>query len=169
MFDPAIVLKLFAGSLALYSAGAVAALLCRNHDLCRRITNGLALLGTVVVFVLSLAGLSGVSFDVLLPAILPAGGGLALGLDRLSAVFLLIIAAGVIPSTFYAIGYTRHYKRFQSSMGFALNIFIPAMMLVALSRNTMTFLVFWELMSVASYFLVMTDDGQEETRRAGWL
>src|SRR5439155_23526454 len=95
--------------------------------------------------------------------------GLALGLDRLSAFFLLIIAVGAFPSTVYAIGYTRHYKEKQASLAFMLNIFVPAMMLVVLARNVLTFLIFWEAMSLASYFLVMTEHEHEETRRAGWL
>jgi hydrogenase-4 component B len=111
----------------------------------------------------------GASFEVVLPGILPLAGGLALGLDRLSAFFLLIIAAGVIPSALYAIGYTRHYKEQQASMGFMLNVFVPAMMLVVLARNVLTFLVFWEVMSLASYFLVMTDSERDETRSAGWV
>src|SRR5206468_8428461 len=76
---------------------------------------------------------------------------------------------GVIPSTLFAVGYTRQYRQEQALLGFALNVFVPAMMLVVLSRNVLTFLVFWEAMSLASYFLVMTENEHEETRSAGWL
>src|SRR5438876_9744264 len=54
-------------------------------------------------------------------------------------------------------------------MGFMLNGFVAAMMRVVLARNVLTFLVFWEVMSLASYFLVMTDTERDETRRAGWV
>jgi hydrogenase-4 component B len=43
------------------------------------------------------------------------------------------------------------------------------MFLVPLARNVLTFLALWELMSLASYFLVMTEDEREETRSAGWV
>lgn len=149
--------------------GAAALIFAGKYDLCRRLSHGFALCGTALVLVLGIEGLTGESFDFLLPHILPIGGGLALGLDRLSAFFLLIIAAGVLPSTLYAIGYTRHYTDFQAPMGLALNVLIPAMMLVVLSRNVLTFLVSWEAMSLASYFLVMTDSEHTDTRSAGWI
>lgn len=134
-----------------------------------RITHYLALPGAVFILFLSIAGLAGRSFELILPGILPVAGGLALGLDRLSAFFLLIIAVGAIPSTLYAIGYTLHYKEKQASMGLALNVFIPAMAMVVLARNALTFLVFWEAMSLSSYFLVMTESDREDTRSAGWI
>jgi hydrogenase-4 component B len=43
------------------------------------------------------------------------------------------------------------------------------MVLVVLARNVLTFLVFWEAMSLASYFLVMTESDRDDTRTAGWL
>ena len=162
-------LGLLAASLILYAAGAVAAVVSPDRDNCRRIANGLALTGTIALLIFGIAGVSGRQFDLTLPAILSVAGGLNLGLDRLSALFLLVIAAGVIPSTLYAIEYTRDQYEGQRGSAAALNAFIPAMMLVVLSRNALTFLVAWELMSVTSYFLVMTEHGHEETRNAGWL
>ena len=48
-----------------------------------------------------------------------------------------------------------------------LNLFLLAMSLVPLADNVVTFLLLWELMSVASYFLVLTESDQRETRQAG--
>src|SRR5437867_310601 len=161
---------LLSASLILLAGGAGSALaFARQFDLCRRMAHGLAVCGTVLVLILGFAGLIGNSFELSLPQILPLAGGLALGLDRLSAFFLFLIGVGVIPSTLFAIGYTRHYKQEQASMGCALNIFVASMVLVVLSRNVLTFLVFWETMSLASYFLVMTEKESDETRSAGWL
>jgi hydrogenase-4 component B len=128
-----------------------------------------ALSGSLALLGLAIAGLQGQSFELTLPVILPIGGGLALAMDRLSAFFLLIIAAGVIPSALYAIGYTRHDQQGQFSTAFIFNVFVAAMVLVVLARNVLTFLVFWEAMSLASYFLVMTESDRDETRSAGWL
>ena len=170
MLNSAAMLTLLAASLMLFAGGAAGALVFdRESGRCRRMTHGLALCGTVFVLILGIAGLTGNSFELLLPRILPLAGGLALGLDRLSAFFLLTIAVGVIPSTLFAVGYTRQYRQEQALLGFALNVFVPAMMLVVLSRNVLTFLVFWEAMSLASYFLVMTEKDRDETRSAGWL
>src|SRR5436309_9028618 len=170
MLESATILKLLSSPLMFFASGAVGARVCaRHHDLCRRVTHGFAFGGSVLVFGRSILGLLGGTFELLLPGILPFAGGLALRLDRLSAFFLLIIATGVAPSALYAISYTRHYPQKQSSMGFMLNIFVPAMMLVVLARNVLTFLLFWEAMSLASYFLVMTESEHEETCKAGWL
>ncbi len=170
MLDSATMLKIFSASLILFAVGGTAALVfARYYDLCRRVSHSLALGGAVLIFLLSVGGLLGGSFQLLLAGILPLAGGLALGLDRLSAFFLLIIAVGALSSLLFAIGYTRHYQAKQASTAFLLNVFVPAMMLVVLARNVLTFLVFWEAMSLASYFLVMTDNEHDETRRAGWL
>jgi hydrogenase-4 component B len=129
----------------------------------------LACLMSLATLMAGIAGLGGWSFDVVVPAILPIGGGLALGLDRLSAFFLVIIGAGVAPAAFYAVGYTRHQRSSGAALGAAFNVFIAAMALVVLARNVLTFLVAWEAMSLASYFLVMTDSDRDETRSAGWI
>src|SRR5262245_56047303 len=145
MFESGTLLELLLVSLVLFAGGAASAVIFgRDFDVSRRMAHTLALIGTLLTFAISLAGLAGRSFTLQVPAILPLAGGLALGLDRLSAFFLLIIAAGALPATLYAIGYTRHYEDKQPVMAFMLNIFIPAMMLVVLARNVLTFLVFWE-------------------------
>src|SRR2546428_6341839 len=171
MLESATILKLlFSASLMFFAGGAIGALVCaRDHDLCRRVTHCFVFGGSVLILGLGILGLLGGTFELLLPGILPLAGGLALRLDRLSAFFLLIIASGVAPSALYAISYTRHYPQKQSSMGFMLNIFVPAMMLVVLARHVLTFLLVWEAMSLASYFLVMTESEHEETCKAGWL
>src|SRR4029450_5093473 len=110
------------------------------------ITFATAVAVSVLVLVGGVAGLSGWSFDVLLPYILPVGGGLALGLDTLSAFFLLIIAAGAIPSGVYAIGYTRHKQTQGAAMGAVFTVFIAAMVWGVLARHVLKFLVSWELM-----------------------
>lgn len=170
MFTSAMMLRVFLASVIFFGAGALSTLLfARQRDLCRWFAHGLALCGSVFILILSIGGLKGAAFGVLAPALLPVGGGLALGIDRLSAVFLLIIAVGAIPATLYAIGYTRSQKHGLPMLGFALNVFVPAMMLVVVSRNVLTFLLAWEAMSLASYLLVMTENEHRETRSAGWI
>jgi hydrogenase-4 component B len=170
MLNPVVLSRFLLASVLLFAAGAIGALLpIRRRDISTSVVNGFVICGAVVTLVLSIAGLAGGTFDIAIPQVLPLAGGLALGLDRLSAFFLLVIAAGVIPCALYAAGYTRHYAHGLKPMGFALNIFVPAMMLVVLARNVVTFLIFWELMSLSSYFLVMTESDHDETRSAGWL
>src|SRR5215813_9637430 len=125
------------------------------------ITLATALAASILVLVVGVAGLGGWSFELLVPYILPVGGGLALGMDRLSAFFLLIIAAGVFPSAVYALGYGRGRGNF---CALSFIVFVGAMAMVVLARNILTFLLSWEAMSLASYFLVMTESDRDDTR-----
>jgi len=47
------------------------------------------------------------------------------------------------------------------------NVFLMAMSVVPCAGNVFTFVIAWELMSISSYFLVMTETGEDETRQAG--
>jgi hydrogenase-4 component B len=166
-----LMLNLFAGMLASFATGAAGALLCaRWRRASRLVGHLLALLGSLFALGLGLAGLAGGAIQISVPSILPVGG-LALGLDQLSAFFVLVVAVAAVPSALYAIGYTREYERRYSiaGMGVALNSFLAAMALVVMARNALTFLALWESMSLASYFLVMTEKDERETERAGWL
>lgn len=166
-----LMVNLVAAMLASFGAGAAGALLfARSPRLSRIVGNGFGLLGALVLLVLGGFGLSGGSFNVSVAQVLPIGG-VALGIDRLTAFFAVVIAAGAIPSALYAFGYTREYegRRSLAGMGVAFNLFLASMSLVVMARNMLTFLVLWETMSLASYFLVMTENDRKETERAGWL
>lgn len=171
ILDSTLMLILFAVTLGCFSLGALGALITtRAPGLARVVGHGGALLGAIAAFTFGLAGLAGGSMQMSIPDLLPIGGA-AFVVDRLSAFFVVVIAVGAIPATLYAIGYTREFagKHSLAAMGFAFNIFVAAMFLVPLARNVLTFLALWELMSLASYFLVITEHEHEETLAAGWV
>src|SRR2546428_7364821 len=100
---------LFSSTLMFFASGAIGALVCaRHHDLCRRVTHGFVFGGSVLIFGLSILRLFGRRFELLLLGLLPFAGALAVGLDRLSAFFLLFIASAQAPSARYAISSTLH-------------------------------------------------------------
>jgi hydrogenase-4 component B len=165
MFD------LFLVTFACFGAGAVGALVsARSPTLARVVGHGCALAGAIAALAFGMFGLAGGSLQLSISDLLPIGG-VAFGIDRLGAFFVLVIALGATPAALYAIGYTREYagKHSLAGMAFAFNVFVAAMILVPLARNVMTFLVLWEVMSLASYFLVITEHEREETLRAGWV
>jgi hydrogenase-4 component B len=171
IIDETLMVDLFLVTFACFSAGAVGALVtARSPTLARVVGHGGALLGASAALAFGLAGLSGGNMQLNIPDLLPIGGA-AFGVDRLSAFFVVVIALGAIPAALYAIGYTREYagKHSLAAMGAAFNVFVAAMILVVLARNVLTFLVLWELMSLASYFLVITEHEREETLSAGWI
>ncbi len=123
---------------------------------------GLALGATVIA--------TGIPFTLFFPELLPLGGGLALRLDALGAFFLVVIGIGAIPAALYGAGYTAAYKDGRASLpllGAMFNLFLLTMSLVTLADNVLTFLLMWEGMSLTSYFLVMTESGEERVRNAG--
>ena len=123
---------------------------------------GLALGATVIA--------TGIPFTLFFPELLPLGGGLALRLDALGAFFLVVIGVGAIPAALYGAGYTAAYKDGRASLpllGAMFNLFLLTMSLVTLADNVLTFILMWEGMSLTSYFLVMTEAGEERTRNAG--
>jgi hydrogenase-4 component B len=169
--DATLMLNLLLVTLACFSAGAVGALVAaRAENAARVIGHGFALLGALGAFAFALAGLAGGTLQLNIPDLLPIGG-VALGVDRLSAFFVLVIAVGAIPASLYAIGYTREYagKHSLAWMGFSFNVFLATMVLVVLARNVLTFLILWEAMSLASYFLVMTESERDDVQHAGWV
>jgi hydrogenase-4 component B len=69
----------------------------------------------------------------------------------------------------YGFSYTAEYdgRRSLRAFGLMFNGFLFGMALVVCAANVFTFLLAWELMAVASYFLVMTDSERPDTREAG--
>jgi hydrogenase-4 component B len=94
---------------------------------------------------------------------------LSFRLDALAAFFLLLISLVAVAAALYAPGYIAHGHGSAVGLGVALNGFVAAMMLVVLADSVLAFLIAWELMSVVSFFLVVEDHHQAESRRAGFI
>ncbi len=97
-------------------------------------------------------------------------GDFVLGLDPLSAFFLLPILVLAPLCAAYASAYFRAERgpRLQLFWS-AFAIFIAGMVLVLLARTAVIFLAAWEIMSIAAFFLTAFDDHKPETRRAAWV
>ncbi len=90
-------------------------------------------------------------------------------IDNLSAFFILIISIVAIIVSLFSYTYMSHYisKKNISIFGCLYNLFIVSMVLLVSSSNLLLFLVFWELMSLISFFLVIFEHGKEEVQKAG--
>jgi len=89
-------------------------------------------------------------------------------LDALGSFFLLVIGSLVLPVAIYSQGYLRHEKRL-TPLAVFLPLFVLGMMGVVLSDDAFAFMLFWELMSVSSYFLVTHEHQHPENRKAGFI
>lgn len=90
-------------------------------------------------------------------------------IDNLSAFFILIISVVSFVVSLFSYTYMSHYFyiRNVSIFGFFYNLFILSMILLTASSNLIMFLVFWELMSLISYFLVIYEHDNNEVQKAG--
>lgn len=161
--------QLLAISLTFSVLAAFGSLLsARNERLAIAMSGGGGLLAAVFG---CLAG-----FSVLLdaPAVVDITGPFAfahfvLRLDALSGLMVLVISALAAVSSIYSFAYVREYEgRGIGAMGFFFNLFIASMVLVVVADNAFWFLVFFEMMSLASYFLVIFDQ-DEEAVSAGFI
>lgn len=91
--------------------------------------------------------------------------------DLLSALFTLIISTIALLASIYGLGYVKQYfgKYNIGGLGFFYNTFIIGMLLVVTAHNALFFLIVWEIMSVASYFLVIFEKDEKKNIEAGTL
>jgi hydrogenase-4 component B len=111
-----------------------------------------------------LAGLLGRTWTVRIPAVVPLGG-LELTMDPLGGLFLTVVGVATATASLYALGSAAEAP---GGAG-AYLVFVGALGVVPLAANAMTFLLAWELMSVASWILVLDGHDDRETRRAAWV
>ncbi|MDO8738432.1 MAG: proton-conducting transporter membrane subunit [Candidatus Deferrimicrobium sp.] len=105
-----------------------------------------------------------------LPAPVPWAAS-ELYLDGLSAFFLaLVFFIGFLVSV-YAIGYMKEYDAHRRGQAapLLLNLLLLSMAFVVSAGDMLSFLLGWETMSLASYFLVVLDHEKKEARQAGLI
>jgi len=92
--------------------------------------------------------------------------------DGLSGFFFLIIGIAVCAVSLYGPGYVHSYKENEhpfAVLGLFTGLFVTGMLLVLLADDAFMFMIAWELMSVASYFLVAFQHENSANRRAAFL
>ncbi|PKU22392.1 hydrogenase 4 subunit B [Telmatospirillum siberiense] len=166
LHDP---LHLLLLSLAISVCGGVASLLLRACDGAAIRVAGLAGIAAAVAGLgASLPALSG-------PALVFEAAGpypfahFVLRLDPLAALLIAVISLLSLVAWIYSLAYVREYAgKGVGAMGFFMNLFIASMVLVVAADNAFWFIIFFEMMSLTSYFLVIFDQ-DEEAVSAGFL
>ena len=95
-----------------------------------------------------------------------------LRLDALSGLFFVIVGVLTIAISLYGPGYVREFQHGPYSLsvlGVFTGLFVSGMLLVLLADDAFMFMVAWELMSFASYFLVAYQHWHSANRRAAFL
>ncbi len=158
--------------LAGYTVGAVLPLCLVGRPSAQRLAAGLgAGVGSAAGLVLGLLGLAArdpltVSLELSLPLL-----AVAIRLDALAAFFVLTISCVGLATAVFSVGYLRELAGHVSATapGTLLNIFLLSMTLVVLADHGVFFLIAWELMSLSSYFLVVTEHEKADVRHAGFF
>jgi len=166
-------IELFAAAMIALVATSVLTLLTADR---RNVAGGINLAGTAMasIAMIWLAGkaLSAGSLE------FGFGGLSVLGLtahlnfriDGLSAVFVILISILVAGSALYSIGYLEHYRHESlRRYFFPFPFFMAGMLAVVTTSDWFWFLVFWEVMTLASYFLVIFENDKKENLSAGFI
>ena len=92
-------------------------------------------------------------------------------LDALSALFLLLLGLTGLAIAVFSPGYLAHLKgRVNKGLYWTcFLLFVLAMGQVVLAANALTFLVFWEMMSLSSVALVASDPTKHRSQRAAFI
>ncbi|HJS73975.1 MAG TPA: proton-conducting transporter membrane subunit, partial [Vicinamibacteria bacterium] len=100
-----------------------------------------------------------------------SGLQLSYAIDGLSAWFLLVLAVLAVPIAIYSIGYAghAHLRRRSVFLAAAFNVLLGAVELVFAAGDAVTFLCAWELMTLATAALVVTEHEERACRRAAYL
>ena len=135
-------------------------------------------IATIAIALASLTGISGALLTLLghaspgyvIPWGLPFGEPL-LAVDPLAALFLFVISLVSGACAIYARGYWGAVQnpRTVRRITFFFGLLTASMVMVVMSRNGVLFLFWWEVMSIASFFCLITEDTKREVREAGTL
>ena len=122
---------------------------------------------SLALFAVTFLSIGRPSAEIVLPLGLPWLGA-HFRLDPLAAAFLAIINFGAASASFYAIGYGRHEAQPARVLP-SYPVFLAAMNLVIVAADAYSFLFAWEIMSLASWALVMARHREEKTAHAAFV
>lgn len=163
-------LQLLMWSILLYVAGGVASLLlARQEELAIKIAGLSAMAGGLLGLASAVTALTGTE-TLHWQAIGPfAFAHFIVRMDSLAAFMVLVISLLVTVCGLYSLSYVREYVgKGVGAMGFFMNLFIASMVGLVVMDNAFWFIVLFEMMSLASWFLVITDQ-DDESIHAGLL
>lgn len=161
-------MNVYFSSLVLLLVSAALSRLIHHESRKRLIGCGGVVLGSLLGLYPSLMTLMAGSFELrVLPSPIP-GLSATFGVDALSAFFLVAIFGLSAATGVYSFGYLKNQPRLLQTLPF-FPLLVAAMAAVVMARDGFLFLVCWEIMSLASFFLVTTEHEIKEVRVAGWI
>lgn len=159
---------IFVAALILGPLGACVGLLSRRPGWAHVCGMVAAVLSATLALIAGALGLAGSSWSLQTRWAVPLGS-FHLGMDPLSAFFVGGIAVVSLAAAIYGYGYLKDAVGRRSLGWLAFNGLISSMCLVVTARNGVLLLMAWEMMSLTSFFLVITEHQRPQVLQAGWI
>lgn len=138
--------------LVAFAAGFCCLLIPERQRIIRNVTSlGFALIGIALIITTAFGVARNADFTVKIPFFTQAS--IALHVDALSILFLTLTGVLWLLTSIYAIGYLTHYKNKSRFFGF-IHLSVAATLGIALSANLITFVIFYEMLTLATFPLV---------------
>lgn len=156
-------------SVAISAFGAIVALILKsNFSLNKTISSIIGIVAALFGIYAGVLGMTGQG-ELISFATPFTFADLSLLVNPLSGLLLFVLSVLALVAWIYGLSYMDEYKK-QGAMtfGFFMHTFILSMVLVVLADNAFWFLVFFELMSLTSYFLV-TIEQSKASQHAGLM
>ena len=152
----------------------IAATLVLAHRVrtCRYVAMGGSILASAVTVSAAIRVLAaGRSLDGVLLRHATSGIVLSYSVTPLSAWFLMVFGLIAVPVAVYSVGYFAHSiaPSRMAAVGSGFNVMLGSVELVFVAGDVITFLLAWELMTLATAALVATEHEERASRRAGYL
>ena len=162
---------LFFAGLAIILISAVAVLVIRDEVIRDRFFATFVVAGSALASIPAFRILGGAASEVTRWHSGMPGGDWVIGIDPLSAVFLLAVLLVGAANAVYGVAYMRagsdaRLSR-QASTTYAALVIVLA--LVVTAQSVVLFLCAWEMMAISSFLLVMTNHQETQVRRAGFI
>jgi len=93
---------------------------------------------------------------------------LQVGIDPLSGFFLFPLLVLILSSATYGLSYLRGHDAGRLHW-FYFSLLTGGMVVVLIARNALLFILAWEIMALASFLLVITDQQKPAAIQAGWI
>ena len=161
----------FAAALALILLGAAAAVVLRGRAAGERISailvvGGCAVGGGVAMRVLVTGAGPSIAWRAWVP-----GGSWSIGVDPLSAAFLVAVFAVGAASAWFGSAYLAPERDHRPTwfVHATVAVLIAALAVVVTAQSVVVFLGAWELMAIGSYVLIVVEHERADARRAGLI
>ncbi|MBP1772158.1 MAG: Ech-hydrogenase-related complex, NuoL-like integral rane lipoprotein subunit [Holophagaceae bacterium] len=90
-------------------------------------------------------------------------------LDPLAALFAIPVLLLAFCGALYGLGYWEGRRGNTRALRLVYGLLVASLALLVTASHALTFLLGWEGMAIAAFLLVMAEDREPETRRAGWI